>query len=563
MWKRLGDMLIDEGLINIEQLKQALVVQKDKGGRLGSVLVQLNFVTDEQISQTLGRQYNVGVVSFDNLEIEQMTLKTISPQIAQKFQVIPIKREGKNLFLAMANPVDVYTIEDIKFATGYNVVPLVASENLIGQAIEKYYGVAGSMAEMLTEMGIDDEEIEIIEEEKIPDAQQLLIDVDAAPVVKLVNGIIVEGVRQGASDIHIEPYEKILRIRYRIDGELKEIMSPQYTMGPAITSRLKIMSGLNISERRMPQDGRIGMKVAEKSIDLRVSTLPTAHGEKICMRIAEKSSLMKVENIGLGRKAYNDFIEAIERPNGIILVTGPTGSGKTVTLYSILARLNMPNVNITTAEDPIEYDFIGVNQVNVRENIGYTFSTALRAFLRQDPDIIMVGEIRDLETGDIAIKAALTGHLVLSTLHTNDTIATISRLQDMGIESYKVASSVVLIEAQRLIRKICKNCATQVDISDDELIRYGVNPEYMRGAKFMRGKGCMQCGNTGYKGRIGIFEILPLSSVLKEMIMKQVSTDELRMQARREGVIMLREDGLIKVKAGITTIEEVMKATVG
>ena len=563
MWKRLGDMLIDEGLISIEQLKQALVVQKDKGGRLGSVLVQLNFVTDEQISQTLGRQYNVGVVSFDNLEIEQMTLKTISPQIAQKFQVIPIKREGKNLFLAMANPVDVYTIEDIKFATGYNVVPLVASENLIGQAIEKYYGVAGSMAEMLTEMGIDDEEIEIIEEEKIPDAQQLLIDVDAAPVVKLVNGIIVEGVRQGASDIHIEPYEKILRIRYRIDGELKEIMSPQYTMGPAITSRLKIMSGLNISERRMPQDGRIGMKVAEKSIDLRVSTLPTAHGEKICMRIAEKSSLMKVENIGLGRKAYNDFIEAIERPNGIILVTGPTGSGKTVTLYSILARLNMPNVNITTAEDPIEYDFIGVNQVNVRENIGYTFSTALRAFLRQDPDIIMVGEIRDLETGDIAIKAALTGHLVLSTLHTNDTIATISRLQDMGIESYKVASSVVLIEAQRLIRKICKNCATQVDISDDELIRYGVNPEYMRGAKFMRGKGCMQCGNTGYKGRIGIFEILPLSSVLREMIMKQVSTDELRMQARREGVIMLREDGLIKVKAGITTIEEVMKATVG
>ena len=563
MWKRLGDMLIDEGLISIEQLKQALVVQKDKGGRLGSVLVQLNFVTDEQISQTLGRQYNVGVVSFDNLEIEQMTLKTISPQIAQKFQVIPIKREGKNLFLAMANPVDVYTIEDIKFATGYNVVPLVASENLIGQAIEKYYGVAGSMAEMLTEMGIDDEEIEIIEEEKIPDAQQLLIDVDAAPVVKLVNGIIVEGVRQGASDIHIEPYEKILRIRYRIDGELKEVMSPQYTMGPAITSRLKIMSGLNISERRMPQDGRIGMKVAEKSIDLRVSTLPTAHGEKICMRIAEKSSLMKVENIGLGRKAYNDFIEAIERPNGIILVTGPTGSGKTVTLYSILARLNMPNVNITTAEDPIEYDFIGVNQVNVRENIGYTFSTALRAFLRQDPDIIMVGEIRDLETGDIAIKAALTGHLVLSTLHTNDTIATISRLQDMGIESYKVASSVVLIEAQRLIRKVCKSCATQIDISDDELIRYGVNPEYMRGAKFMRGKGCMQCGNTGYKGRIGIFEILPLSSVLREMIMKQVSTDELRMQARREGVIMLREDGLIKVKAGITTIEEVMKATVG
>ncbi|HAV92935.1 TPA: type IV-A pilus assembly ATPase PilB [candidate division WOR-3 bacterium] len=563
MWKRLGDMLIDEGLINMDQLKHALAEQKDNGGRLGSILVQMNFVTDEQISHTLGKQYNVGVVSFDSLEIEPMTLKTISPQIAQKFQVIPIRREGKNLFLAMANPVDVYTIEDIKFATGYNVVPLVASENLISQAIEKYYGVAGSMADVLLEMGINDEDIEIIEEEKMPDAQQLLIDVDAAPVVKLVNGIIVEAVRQGASDIHIEPFEKILRVRYRVDGELKEVMSPQYTMGPAITSRLKIMAGLNISERRIPQDGRIGMKVAEKSIDLRVSTLPTAHGEKICMRIAEKSSLLKLEDIGLSRKAYNDFIESIERPNGIILVTGPTGSGKTVTLYSVISRLNTPNVNITTAEDPIEYDFIGINQVNVRENIGYTFSTALKAFLRQDPDIIMVGEIRDLETGNIAIKAALTGHLVLSTLHTNDTIATISRLQDMGIEAYKVASAIILIEAQRLIRRVCKHCGTQVDVSDDELIRYGVNPEYMRGAKFMLGKGCMQCGNTGYKGRVGIFEILPLTHTLREMIVKQAPTEELRMQARREGVMMLREDGLIKVKAGITTLEEVMKATVG
>lgn len=563
MWKRLGDMLIDEGLINMDQLKHALAEQKDNGGRLGSILVQMNFVTDEQISHTLGKQYNVGVVSFDSLEIEPMTLKTISPQIAQKFQVIPIRREGKNLFLAMANPIDVYTIEDIKFATGYNVVPLVASENLISQAIEKYYGVAGSMADVLLEMGINDEDIEIIEEEKMPDAQQLLIDVDAAPVVKLVNGIIVEAVRQGASDIHIEPFEKILRVRYRVDGELKEVMSPQYTMGPAITSRLKIMAGLNISERRIPQDGRIGMKVAEKSIDLRVSTLPTAHGEKICMRIAEKSSLLKLEDIGLSRKAYNDFIESIERPNGIILVTGPTGSGKTVTLYSVISRLNTPNVNITTAEDPIEYDFIGINQVNVRENIGYTFSTALKAFLRQDPDIIMVGEIRDLETGNIAIKAALTGHLVLSTLHTNDTIATISRLQDMGIEAYKVASAIILIEAQRLIRRVCKHCGTQVDVSDDELIRYGVNPEYMRGAKFMLGKGCMQCGNTGYKGRVGIFEILPLTHTLREMIVKQAPTEELRMQARREGVMMLREDGLIKVKAGITTLEEVMKATVG
>ncbi|MEJ5307373.1 MAG: type IV-A pilus assembly ATPase PilB [candidate division WOR-3 bacterium] len=561
MWKRLGDLLIDEGLITKEQLNQALSQQKENGGRLGSILVQMGFVTDEQISKALGKQYNVGVFEFKE-EIDPIVLKIVSPQIAQKFQVIPVKREGKNLFLAMANPVDVYTIEDIKFATGYNVIPLVASENMISKAIEKYYGVAGSMAEVLSEIGME-EEIEILEEEKQPDAQQLLIDVDAAPVVKLVNGIIIEAVKQGASDIHIEPFDKILRVRYRVDGELKEVMSPQYTLGPAIVSRLKIMAGLNISERRIPQDGRIGMKIGDKSIDLRVSTLPTAHGEKICMRIAEKSSLMKLEDIGLSKKAYNDFIEAISRPNGIILVTGPTGSGKTVTLYSILARLNTPNVNITTAEDPIEYDFVGINQVNVRENIGYTFATALKAFLRQDPDIIMVGEIRDLETGDIAIKAALTGHLVLSTLHTNDTVATIARMEDMGIEPYKVASAVILIEAQRLIRRVCKNCAVQIDIPDEEFIRYGINPEYMRGGKFMMGKGCPVCGFTGYKGRVGIFEVLPITPTISEMIVKEAPVDQIRMQARKEGVIMLREDGLIKVKAGITTLEEVIQATVG
>lgn len=562
-WKRLGDLLIDEGLITEEQLKTALADQKANAGRLGGILVNLGFVTDEQISAALGKQYHVPVADFDSAELDQMTLRIIDAKIAQKFQVIPVKREGKNLFLAMTNPVDVYTIEDIKFATGYNVVPMVASENVIAKAIEEYYGVAGTMADVLEELGIDDSDIEIIEEEKQPDAQQLMIDVDAAPVVKLVNGIIIEAVKQGTSDIHIEPFEKILRVRYRVDGELKEVMSPQYTMGPAITSRLKIMSGLNISERRLPQDGRIGMRIGEKAIDLRLSTLPTAHGEKIVMRIAEKSGLLKLESLGLSKKAFNDFVEAINRPNGIILVTGPTGSGKTVTLYSVLARLNTPDVNITTAEDPIEYDFIGINQVNVRESIGYTFATALRAFLRQDPDIVMVGEIRDLETADIAVKAALTGHVVLSTLHTNDTVATIARLKDMGIEGYKVASSVVLIQAQRLIRKICSNCKTQIDITPDEFIKCGINPEYMKGGTFYMGKGCMQCGNTGYKGRIGLFEVLPLTPVIRDMIVKEAPTDEIRMQARKEGVIMLREDGLIKVKAGITTMDEVMRATVG
>ncbi len=563
MWKRLGDLLIDQKLITEDQLKEALAYQKQNGGRLGSLLVQMKFVTDEQISKALGKQYNVPVVDFNNIQIDDMTLNIITPQMAQKFQVIPIKREGKNLYLAMANPVDVYTMEDIKFATGYNVIPMVASENIISEAIEEFYGVSGSLADVLEEMGIDEEEIEVIEEEKQPDAQQLMIDVDAAPVVKLVNGIIIEAVRQGASDIHIEPFDRLLRVRYRVDGELKEIMSPQYTMGPAITSRLKIMSGLDISERRLPQDGRIGMKIGEKTIDLRVSTMPTVHGEKIVMRIAEKASLLKLEQIGLSKKAFNDFTKAIARPNGIILVTGPTGSGKTVTLYSILSKLNTPNVNIITAEDPVEYDFVGINQVAVRESIGYTFAVALKAFLRQDPNIIMVGEIRDIETADIAIKASLTGHQVLSTLHTNDTVATIARLIDMGVAPYKVASSVVLIEAQRLVRKVCSECKEQIDISDEEFVKFGVNPAYMKGGTFYRGRGCVHCGNTGYKGRIGLFEVLPITHTIREMIVKNASTDDIKAQARREGVTMLREDGLIKVKAGITTLEEVMRATVG
>ena len=425
----------------------------------------------------------VPVIDFSKEEIDEMVLKLIEPKMAQKFQIIPIKRMGKDLFVAMTNPVDVYTIEDIKFASGYNVQPMVASENIIAKAIEEYYGRSGSRAE------------------KEVDAQQLLIDVNAAPIVKLVNGIIAEAVKQGASDIHIEPFNRALRVRYRVDGELKEIMSPQYTMGPAIASRIKIMSGLDISQRRLPQDGRIGMKVKEKPIDLRVSTMPTVHGEKIVMRIAERSSLMALEDIGLTKKAYNDFVDAINKPNGIILVTGPTGSGKTVTLYSILGRLNTPNVNITTAEDPVEFDFVGVNQVNVRDKLGYTFSNALKAFLRQDPNIIMVGEIRDLDTADIAIKASLTGHLVLSTLHTNDTVSTIARMIDMGLEHYKVASSVVLIQAQRLVRRVCKYCKEPIEIPDSEFIKYSINPEYMRGGTFYMGKGCVQCGNTGYKGR--------------------------------------------------------------
>ncbi len=563
MWKRLGDLLIEQELITMDQLKHALEIQKHDGGRLGSLLVSMGFVSDEQISTALGKQYEVPVVDFNEIKIDEFVLNLVEAKMAQKFQIIPIKRIGKVLHVAMANPVDVYTIEDIKFATGYNVIPMVASENIISKAIEEYYGISGSLADVISEMQIDEGDIEILEEEKELDTQQLLIEVDAAPIVKLVNGVIAEGLKQGASDIHIEPYSRLLRIRYRIDGELKEIMSPQYTMGPAIASRIKIMSGLDISQRRLPQDGRIGMKILDRKIDLRVSTMPTVHGEKIVMRIAEQSALMKLENIGLSPKAYKDFTKAIAKPNGILLVTGPTGSGKTVTLYSVLAKINTPNVNITTAEDPVEYDFVGINQVAIREKIGYTFSKALKAFLRQDPNIIMVGEIRDLDTADIAIKASLTGHLVLSTMHTNDTVSTIARMIDMGLEEYKVASSVILIQAQRLVRRICSHCKTQIDIPDDEFVKFGINPEYMRDGTFFTGKGCVQCSNSGYKGRLGLFEVLPLSHILREMIVKKASTDDLRFQARKEGVVMLREDGLLKVKSGITTLEEVMRATVG
>ncbi len=561
MWKRLGDLLVDEGLITKEQIEKAISVQKEKGGRLGSILVQLGFVTDKQITEVLGKQYGVPTVDLEKENIDPEVAKLIPPQVAQKFQVVPVKRDGKTLYLAMANPVDVYTIEDIKFITGYEIVPMVASENMISKAIERIYGISGAFADVLEEIE-DDEEIEVIED-KEEEVFGTAIAADAPPVVKLVNSIITEAVTRGASDIHIEPFERLLRVRYRIDGALVEAMSPQYTMGPALVSRIKIMSNLDISERRLPQDGRIRMKVKNKTVDLRVSTLPVVHGEKIVIRISEKENFnIGLEKLGFNKVALKHFLHAISRPNGVVLVTGPTGSGKSTTLYSALARLNTPEVNIITAEDPVENEIMGVNQVQVREEIGYTFAKALRAFLRQDPNIIMVGEIRDKETAEIAIRASLTGHLVLSTLHTNDTATTISRLADMGVAPYLVASSLNLVEAQRLVRRVCEKCKEPITVPDEEFIKLGVDPKYMRDGKYYKGAGCPHCNFTGYKGRVGIYEVMPITPTIRRMIVDGASADELRAQAIKEGMITLRQDALMKLKAGITTIEEITRETV-
>uniref|UniRef100_A0A7C4YHP5 Type IV-A pilus assembly ATPase PilB n=1 Tax=candidate division WOR-3 bacterium TaxID=2052148 RepID=A0A7C4YHP5_UNCW3 len=554
MGKKLGELLIEKNLVSKEKIAIALKKQKEEGGRLGSILVNLGFISDKQLIDVLSEQFGVPAVDINNIHVDENVLKLIPQNIAEKLLVFPFKREGKSLHLVMANPSDIYVAEDIKFLTGFDIIPYVASENMIKKAIEKYYGVGGKLAEVLSEM----EKVEIIDERQEEEEEQVT-DIDAAPVVKLVDSMISEAVKRNASDIHIEPYKKVLRVRFRIDGVLHEAMAPQYIFGPAIVSRIKLLAKLDIANRRLPQDGHINMRVGQEEVDLRVSTLPVTHGEKVVIRIAKKSGIgIEIESLGLTGKSFDDFINALSRPNGIILVTGPTGSGKTVTLYSALNRLNKPGVNIMTAEDPVEYDLHGINQVNVKEEIGLNFSTVLRAFLRQDPDIIMVGEIRDKETAEIAIRAALTGHLVLSTLHTNDTASSIARLIDMGIPSYLISSSLILVEAQRLVRKICNKCKKPYKPTEDELLFFGIKEENV----FYKGEGCLECNNTGYKGRIGIFEVLPITPTIRRMIVENKTSDEIFEAAKKEGMKSLREDGLEKVLKGITTTEEVIRVTV-
>ncbi len=556
---RIGDLLVREDLISQDQLEQALIEQKSSGARLGYVLVKMGFVLEIEITKMLARQFHVPAVDLSRFEVDEKIIKLVPAEVALKHSVLPLKRDGRSLTVAMAEPGNMQIVDDLKFITRCDIVPVIAGEFTLRTAIEKYYEQADAQLESLL-AGMGDDDLEIVEEEEEEDASATLAD--DAPVVKLINGLLADAVRRGASDIHIEPFETELRVRYRIDGALLEVMKPPLKLKAALTSRVKIMSNLNIAERRVPQDGRIKIKVGKRVIDFRVSTLPVIFGEKIVMRILDKGNLtLDLATFGFEPKAEKDLMTAISNPYGMVLVTGPTGSGKTTTLYSALSQVNNIDVNIMTAEDPVEYNIYGINQVLVRNEIGMTFAAALRAFLRQDPNIIMVGEIRDLETGSIAIKAALTGHLVLSTLHTNDAPSTITRMLDMGIEPFNVASAVNLIVAQRLIRRICKDCKAEHEYTSEELAALGMTDAELAEITFYKGSGCSSCGDTGYRGRAGLYEVMTLTPALRRMILQGGSADELKETAIEEGMLTLRMDGIMKLRKGITTLEEVVKET--
>jgi type IV pilus assembly protein PilB len=558
---RLGEILLREGLVTREQLSQALAEQKNSKHRLGYVLVKLGLVQELEITKVLARQYRMPAVDLSRFEVDPKIIKLVPADMATKSVVLPLKREGRTLTVAMADPTDLGLLEDLKFITRFDLFPVIAGEYTLRNLIEKHYEASDQQLQsILKDMEETGDDVEVVEQEEEEAATQAQID--DAPVVKLINGLLTDAVRRGASDIHIEPFEHEIRVRYRIDGALLEIMRPPLKMKAALTSRVKILSQLNIAERRVPQDGRLKLKMGSRVIDFRVSTLPVLFGEKIVLRILDKGNLtLDLTKFGFEPKAEKDLMKAILNPYGMVLVTGPTGSGKTTTLYSALSRINTPEVNIMTAEDPVEYNLMGINQVLVRTEIGLTFAAALRAFLRQDPNIIMIGEVRDLETGGIAIKAALTGHLVLSTLHTNDAPSTITRMIDMGIEAFNVASAVNLVVAQRLVRRICKDCKAEHKYADPELAALGTDLVSLKQLTFMKGSGCDTCSGTGYKGRAGLYEVMALSAELRRMILRGASVAEIRDQAVVEGMLTLRMDGMKKIERGVTTLEEVVKET--
>ena len=571
MSQRLGDLLVKEKIITPEQLEQASKVQKEQSCRLGSALVKLGFLTDEDVTNFLSRQYGVPAINLSYFEIDPAVVKLIPFETAKRYQILPLSRVGASLTIAMVDPTNVFAMDDIKFMTGFNIEPVVASESSILAGIEKAYGGGTkeedleTVMQSMSEMG--DSDVELQSEEHQMELAELEKAADEAPVVKLVNVVLGDAVKRGASDIHIEPYEKEFRVRFRIDGVLQSIMSPPLKLKDAITSRLKIMSKLDISEKRLPQDGRIMLKMniggRKKQLDFRVSTLPTLWGEKIVLRLLDKENLrLDMTKLGFEAESLVKFEKAILKPYGMVLVTGPTGSGKTNTLYSAISRLNQPDTNIMTAEDPVEFQLGGVNQVQMKEQIGLNFAAALRSFLRQDPNIILVGEIRDFETAEIAIKAALTGHLVLSTLHTNGAPETITRLMNMGIEPFLVATSVHLICAQRLVRRICKECIEVMDVPVQTLIDAGFTPEECKTVKIQKGKGCGVCNNTGYKGRCGLYEVMEVDDEIRELVLVGASAVELKKKAIERGMITLRRSGLIKVAAGMTTLEEVARETI-
>jgi type IV pilus assembly protein PilB len=587
---RIGELLLKEKRITPAQLQEALAYQKGNGGKLGFNLVKLGFVKDEDITALLSKQYGVPSINLTQFEIDPGIIKLIPAETAHKYQIVPLSRAGATLTIAMTDPTNVFAMDDIKFMTGYNVEPVVASETAVLEAITRYYAAptggrasrdsagGGESASMSSANSLDmvtkaleqtsvDDDVEVLEELEQIDVASLEKQGGEAPVIRLVNLMLMSAIQKGASDIHIEPYEKEFRVRFRIDGILYNVMAPPMKFRDAITSRLKIMSKLDIAEKRLPQDGRIKIRFADngatKEIDFRVSCLPTLFGEKIVMRLLDKEKLMlDMTKLGFEPESLKKLELAIAKPWGLVLVTGPTGSGKTNTLYSSIAKINTTETNIMTAEDPVEFNLFGVNQVQVRENIGLNFAAALRSFLRQDPNIILVGEIRDFETAEIAVKAALTGHLVLSTLHTNDAPSTINRLMNMGIEPFLVASSVNLICAQRLVRRICANCKIDEPHAPPALVEAGFTPDEAKTVIPKKGSGCEKCNNTGYKGRVGLYEVMEIGEQLRELILVGASGLELRRKAVEEGMITLRRSGLHKVMEGVTTIEEVARETV-
>lgn len=610
---RLGAMLVSSGLITDEQLKKALATQKTEGGRLGSILVKLGFVQEDKLMTFLSKQYGVPYVDLNKFQINPAVIKHIPPDVAQKYRIMPINRSGATITIAMVDPSNIFAIDDIKFMTGYNVEAVVATEGAIVEAIKKYYGggkelvaakggmpaAPGAAApaataqkkltleakdysmddmkedeineDILETTGVVDvedfdnlvhgavDDIEVVEEQQ----ESLSGEVDA-PIVKLVNGILLRAAKMGVSDIHIEPYEKSFRVRYRLDGSLHTVMGLPLKIRNAVISRVKIMSSLDIAERRLPQDGRIKLKMGpKKAMDFRVSVLPCLFGEKIVMRLLDKSNLqLDMTKLGFLADQLKDFKDALDRPYGMLLVTGPTGSGKTTTLYSALSDLNKEDTNIMTAEDPVEFNLAGINQVQMKDDIGLNFAAALRSFLRQDPDVIMVGEIRDYETAEIGVKAALTGHLVLSTLHTNDAPGTINRLLNMGVEPFLVSSAVVLILAQRLVRKVCQNCKQPDKTTPQVLLDAGFSQEDANTVVPMKGKGCDICNNTGYKGRVALYEVMPIKDEIKELILQGASVIEIKRKAVELGMKTLRMNGLIKIKEGMTSLDEVLETTV-
>ena len=571
MSQRLGDLLVKEKVITPEQLEQATKLQKESHTRLASALVKLGFLSDEDVTNFLSRQYGVPAINLSYFEIDPAVVKLIPFETAKRYQILPLSRVGASLTIAMVDPTNVFAMDDIKFMTGFNIEPVVASESSIIAGIDKAYGTSKeeeleSVMQSMNDMG-EAADVEVQAEQQEVELKELEKAADEAPIVKLVNLVLTDAVKRGASDIHMEPYEKEFRVRFRIDGVLQLIMNPPLKLKDAITSRLKIMAKLDISEKRLPQDGRIMLKMQiggkKKQLDFRVSTLPTLWGEKIVLRLLDKENLrLDMTKLGFEQESLDKFQKAILKPYGMVLVTGPTGSGKTNTLYSSISQLNQVDTNIMTAEDPVEFQLGGVNQVQMKEQIGLNFATALRAFLRQDPNIILVGEIRDFETAEIAIKAALTGHLVLSTLHTNGAPETITRLMNMGIEPFLVATSVHLICAQRLIRRICKDCAEPVEMPVQALIDEGFTPEEAKTVQIMKGKGCTTCNKTGYKGRTGLYEVMEVDDEIRELVLVGASALELKKKAIERGMITLRRSGLIKVAQGWTTLEEVARETI-